>query len=113
MLAKNLDLRAALDHMISVSELGRGQASKVVQDVEQNKEQYIVVKNNKPQAIIISIDEYMNLMEAREELDLFMIAQKRMNDGSGGATIEFNDVLEELGISLDELDKIKDKVELE
>lgn len=113
MLAKNLDLRAALDHMISVSELGRGQASKVVQDVEQNKEQYIVVKNNKPQAIIISIDEYMNLMEAREELELFTLAQKRINHGSVQESVPFEEVLKELGLSTDELDKIKDKVELE
>lgn len=113
MFAKNLDLRAALDHMISVSELGRGQASKVVQDVERNKEQYIVVKNNKPQAIIISIDEYMDLMEAREELDLFMLAQERIKNSSGKEAIEFDEILDDLGISMNELDKIKDNVELE
>lgn len=113
MLAKNLDLRSALDHMISVSDLGRGQASKVVNDVEKNKEQYIVVKNNKPQAIIISIDEYMDLMEAREELDLFMLAQERIGKGSEKESIEFNEVLSDLGISMDELDDIKDNVELE
>ncbi len=61
MLIKNFDLRNALDHIISVSELGRGKASRVIQDVETNKDQYIVVKNNKPQAIIMSIEEYTEL----------------------------------------------------
>ncbi|MBF4691507.1 hypothetical protein [Fusibacter ferrireducens] len=44
MIAKNLDLRSALDHIISVFDLGRGKASKVIQDVEKNKDPYIVVK---------------------------------------------------------------------
>jgi prevent-host-death family protein len=54
--------------MISVSELGRGQASKVIQSVEDTGNPYIVVKNNKPQAVIISIDEYSNLMRTKDNL---------------------------------------------
>lgn len=64
-----MDLRKVFDCMISVSELGRGQASKVIQAVEDEGNPYIVVKNNKPQAIIISIDEYTQLMKAKDLLD--------------------------------------------
>jgi prevent-host-death family protein len=63
-----MDLRKIFDCMISVSELGRGQASKVIQAVEDNGNPYIVVKNNKPQAVIISIDEYTELMRAKDML---------------------------------------------
>lgn len=77
MLAKNHDLRPAINHMISVSDLGRGQASRVIQAVEKSKEQYIVVKNNKPQAVLISIEEYMDLMESKEELELLLMANER------------------------------------
>jgi prevent-host-death family protein len=64
-----MDLRKVFDSMISVSELGRGQASKVIQAVEDIGSPYIVVKNNKPQAVIISINEYTELMRAKEMLD--------------------------------------------
>ena len=63
-----MDLRKVFDCMISVSELGRGQASKVIQAVEDEGNPYIVVKNNKPQAIIISVNEYTELMKAKELL---------------------------------------------
>lgn len=64
-----MDLRRVFDCMISVSELGRGQASKVIQSVEDTGNPYIVVKNNKPQAVIISIEEYTNLMKSKENLE--------------------------------------------
>ncbi|UWG97713.1 type II toxin-antitoxin system Phd/YefM family antitoxin [Dehalobacter sp. DCM] len=62
-----MDLRRVFDCMISVSELGRGQASKVIQAVEDEGNPYIIVKNNKPQAVIISINEYTELMRLRDE----------------------------------------------
>jgi len=64
-----MDLRKIFDCMISVSELGRGQASKVIQAVEEQGNPYIVIKNNKPQAVIISINEYTELLRAKEMLE--------------------------------------------
>ena len=64
-----MDLRKIFDYMISVSELGRGQASKVIQAVEDHGNPYIVVKNNKPQAVIISINDYTELMKAKDYVD--------------------------------------------
>lgn len=61
-----MDLRRVFDCMISVSELGRGQASKVIQAVEDEGNPYIIVKNNKPQAVIISINEYSELMRLKD-----------------------------------------------
>lgn len=113
MLAKSLDLRNALNHMVSVSDLGRGQASKVVNDVEKSKEQYIVVKNNKPQAVIISIDEYMDLMESKEELELVLMAQDRIKSVENSQAIDFEDILSEAGLTMSEIDKIKNDVELD
>lgn len=113
MLAKKLDLRDALDHMISVSELGRGKASKVIQEVESTKDQYIVVKNNKPQAIIISIEEYTELMEAKEELDLLVEAQSRINTMNLTEAVTLEKLLEDEEFSLEEIDLLKDSVVIE
>lgn len=113
MLAKNLDLRDALDHMISVSELGRGQASKVIQLVKSKKEQFIVVKNNKPEAIIMSIEEYNDLMESKEELELLLLATERVNKSDASEHKDFDQLLEEEGITHDELDYIDIDVDLE
>ena len=61
-----VDLRKVFDCMISVSELGRGQASKVIQAIEEDGNPYIVVKNNKPQAVIISINDYIEFMRTKD-----------------------------------------------
>lgn len=111
MLARNFDLRPAINHMISVSDLGRGQASRVIQDIEKSKEQYIVVKNNKPQAVLISIEEYMSLMESKEELELLLIANDRMKVQK--ESIDFEQILDEFGLSENELDQIESDVDIE
>lgn len=69
-----MDLRKVFDCMISVSELGRGQASKVIQTVEETGNPYIVVKNNKPQAVIMSINAYIELMRAKDIVDSMKIS---------------------------------------
>jgi prevent-host-death family protein len=113
MLSKNLDLRDALDHIISVSELGRGQASKVIQVVKSRKEQFIVVKNNKPEAIIMSIEEYNELMESKEELELLLLATERVKNANISGYKDFDQLLEEEGITHEQLDTIIDDVEIE
>lgn len=65
----SVDLRKVFDCMISVSELGRGQASKVIQAIEEDGNPYIVVKNNKPQAVIISINDYVDLMRTKDMIN--------------------------------------------
>lgn len=113
MLNKELDLRNALEHIISVSELGRGKASKVISDVECNKEQYIVVKNNKPQAIIMSIDEYSELQKLKEEYGLLQVASQRVAETNDDEYISYKDVINELDITDDELKELADDVEIE
>lgn len=113
MSAKSLDLRNTLNHMVSVSDLGRSQTSKVVNDVEKTKDQYIVVKNNKPQAVIISNEEYMDLRGSKEELELVLMAQDRIKSVENGQAIDFEDTLSELGLTMSEIDKIKNDLELD
>jgi len=113
MLEKKMDLRNALDHIISVSELGRGKASKVIQNVESNKEQYIVVKNNKPQAIIMSIEEYSDLQKLREEYELLKLAAQRVAENTDAEYKTLDDVMKELNIDEKELEDVEDDVDIE
>jgi prevent-host-death family protein len=113
MLAKHLDLRNMLDHIISVSDLGRGQASRVISEVEKNKDQYIVIKNNKPQAVILSIDEYNHLLESKEELELLLIATSRLEEISQEEYTDMSEIMQEFGIDDEELEKIAESVEIE
>ncbi|MDR0433918.1 MAG: type II toxin-antitoxin system Phd/YefM family antitoxin [Gracilibacteraceae bacterium] len=83
-----MDLRQVFERMISVSELGRGQASKVMQTVDETGLPFFVVKNNKPQAVIISIRDYAELLKAREVLAALDLAEAGAPRGGGTAAYQ-------------------------
>lgn len=107
------DLRDIIGKLISVSDLSRGMASKIIQKVGKDKEQYIVVKNNKPEAVILSVEEYMELMEAKEDLQLLQLADSRMKNYVPEETASHDDVLKRYNIKEENLDKLMETVEIE
>lgn len=113
MLAKRQDFRGSIRNIISVSDLGRGKASKVIQRVETNKEHFIVVKNNRPRAVIISVDKYSELLELREELELLALAKSRLKNCDELDYTDFDNMLKGLNIEEEELDEVEDSVAIE
>ena len=107
------DLRKIIGSLISVSDLSRGMASKIIHQVGKNREQFIVVKNNKPEAVILSVDEYTELFEARENLKLLQMANKRMKDFKQEDTLSHDDILKAYNISEERLDQLMETVEIE
>lgn len=58
------ELLEMTQHLVSISDLGRGKAKEIFDNVQQNNMQYVVLRNNKPIALIISIDSYSELLDA-------------------------------------------------
>ena len=48
------------DKIVSVSEFSQGRSGKIFNDVNTNKCDYIVMKNNTPIAVIVPMEEYSN-----------------------------------------------------
>lgn len=117
------DLRAVIDNIISITDLSRGKVSKVVQNVAEEGREYIIVKNNEPQAVLLSINDYTQLMndheqvkqlkEELENLELLLIAEERLKNARPEDFVEENVVLQELGISASEVRDLIDSVEIE
>ncbi|AEM79463.1 type II toxin-antitoxin system Phd/YefM family antitoxin [Thermoanaerobacter wiegelii] len=107
------NLKNLVSYMISVSDLGRGKASKIIEEVAKKKEHYIVIKNNKPQAVIIPIEQYDELMEAQENLELLQLAIERTKNLKEEDHIPFEEILKEDGLTREELKKYIDMVEIE
>lgn len=117
------DLRAVFESMVSVTELSRGKASKVVQEVAEEGKEYIIVKNNEPQAVLISIKEYTQLMndhekanqlqEELENLELTILAEERIRNINKEDILDEKEVLKELGISAQDVQALIDTVEIE
>jgi len=113
MLNKHINLSEAIEKIISVSELGRGKASKIIKNIELNNDSYIIVKNNKPKAVIMSVDEYKEMIEAQEKLELLLLSAKRLQTTNQSDYIDYDDILKEFNVTNEEIDQIKDTIELE
>ena len=98
-----------LQSLIPISQFNKGQAAKIFDRLHSEKE-LIVLKNNQPSAIILSPEEYIRLTEIEEDYLLLLEANKLMEDNRNNKTISFDSVMDNLGISEDELSDMEDVV---
>ena len=80
---------SALRNMISFSEFNRGQAGKIFEDVKKVGAK-IVVKNNNPECVLISIDDYINMVEEINDMRAILMATDRMSDFDGNVKDTFS-----------------------
>ena len=102
-----------ITRLVSVTDLSRGMVTKVIGDVAKNKKPYIVLKNNKPQAAIVAIEEFNKLLAAQEELYLLKIAEERITNTDYSKSLSHTQVLEKYNITESEVDAAVDKIEFE
>lgn len=97
-----------LDSIIPISRFNKGEANKIFAEVK-DKGIRIVVKNNVPECVLISPDEYQKMIEDYEDMKLLALAEKRLADDA--APISHKEMLKKLGLTESDLDGAE--VELE
>lgn len=105
------NLSNIVNFIISVSDLGRGQASKIISDVSNNKAHYIVIKNNKPEAVIVPVEDYIKYTEAIEDIELLSVAESRLQTYEPLKSKTHEEMLAMFKITQSELDKIEVEIE--
>lgn len=97
-----------LDSIIPISQFNKGQANKIFSEVKKFGTK-IVVKNNVPECILMSPQNYQRMMEEYEDAILAAEAEKRL---AGTADyITHDDVMKEFGISASDLDDVEVNLE--
>jgi prevent-host-death family protein len=116
----NLDISNVINHMISITDLARGKAAKVLNSVVKEKVPYIILKNNKPLAALVDIDIYNELVdkskkysESLENLELLEIAEKRMENFDQAKTYTHAEALKKLNLTEEDLAVVRNEVELD
>jgi len=107
------------ERLVPISDFSQGKAGKIFADVSQNDHEYIILKNNQPTAVLVSIKEYRKykskiarmdkFLEDLENMRLLKMASSRKNNH----TSSFEDLVAEDGFSLDEIKNLADSVEFE
>ncbi|MBT1170656.1 type II toxin-antitoxin system Phd/YefM family antitoxin [Bifidobacterium sp. SO4] len=72
----------SLDNLVSVSELSHGGVSRTLGRVSDNNP-VVVMRNNKPAAVVITPDDYRRFTEAEEDFALYLEAEERMRNDDG------------------------------
>ena len=92
----------AIENIIPISMFNKGQAGKIFSEVKAGKSK-IVIKNNEPEAIIMSPQEYIALQERLEDLELMQIVTERRSCDTG-LTYSDEAVRREYGITEKDLE---------
>ncbi len=107
------------ERLVPISDFSQGKAGKIFSDVAENNHEYIILKNNQPTAVLLSIKEYKEirnkiakiekLFEDVENIRLLKAAAGRENS----QTTSFEDLISAEGFSIDEIKELAESVEFE
>lgn len=108
-----------LNHFVSVSDFSQGKANRIFKDVSENDQEYIVLKNNKPAAVVLSVSEYekknerIKRLEAIVEqiMDLHLLYEAHTRNTED--TVPFEEIVKEEGLSMEELETLAESVDIE
>ena len=91
-----------LQSLVPISQFNKGQAAKIFDRIHSEKE-LIVLKNNQPSAVILSLEEYTRLTEIEEDYFLLLEANRRIEENGDKKTVSLDSLMDHLGISKEEL----------
>jgi len=101
----------ALSALVPISQFNKGQASKIFARARAEG-RLVVLKNNAPEAVILSPEEYKRLREIVVDHELLLLARERLANSDNKNAIPLETVIKNLGITQKDLDAAGD-VEIE
>lgn len=93
---------------VSISEFNRGLAGRIFDDVRQNGSK-VVLKNNAPECVLMSPEEYIKLMDELEDAKDIMLANKRMTSMNKDNIVSMEEFEKEFNINFDEIEEISEE----
>lgn len=101
----------AITNTIPIGLFNRGQAGKIFDDVRKSGAK-VVMKNNTAACVLLSPDEYVQLMDEVNDARLMTIASERMSHFNPDALISDHKMKTRLGVTEEDLADF-DEVEIE
>lgn len=100
-------IRSAIENTISISLFNRGLAGKIFDDVKNNGAK-VVMKNNTPECVLLSPQEYIRLLDEANDARLLAAAAERMSHFDPATLISQEQVDQELGFSPSDYENTED-----
>lgn len=96
-----------LDRLVPITSFNKGHASRIF-DRARSLGPLFVLKNNVPEAVIISPEDYARMSEAEENYVLLLEAMERLEANVGRPGTPLADVMAEFGITDSDLEAVGD-----
>ncbi len=106
-----VNLTGAINHTIPISQFHKGMAAQIFSDVRKSGAK-VVIKNNEPECVLMSPDEYMEFMDELADTRLELLALQRIAKGALDHTSTQKEVMESFGITEEDLADMEE-VEIE
>lgn len=91
-----MNIRSAVENTISISLFNRGLAGKIFQEVKRCGAK-VVMKNNVPECVLLSPEEYIRLLDEVNDARLLAEATQRMAHFDRSKTLSQEQVDQEMG----------------
>lgn len=105
------DVTSAIRNTVPITLFHRGLAGKIFEEVKQQGSK-VVMKNNTPECVLLSPEEYLHLMDEVNDAKLAALAAERMQHFDPAAAISAEEVYRSHGITEADLASM-DEVEFE
>ena len=96
-----VDISNAITNTISITNFNRGQAGQIFDSVRKTGLK-IVIKNNKPECVLLSPEDYLSLMDELNNARLLAIANERLANFNGN-TLSQEEMSNILGLTQNDL----------
>lgn len=94
------------DDLISIAEASKLGLSALIREAEEGRER-VVLRNNKPVAVVISVERYEELQQLRDDLiDITLVAARMLT--TSGERYTLDEVLDYFGYTREELAAMPD-----
>lgn len=105
------DVTSAIRNTVPITLFNRGLAGKIFEEVKQQGSK-VVMKNNTPECVLLSPEEYLHLMDEVNDAKLAALAAERMQHFDPAAAVSAEEVYRSHGITEADLASM-DEVEFE
>lgn len=106
-----MSLTGAIKNTISISLFNRGQAGRVFDDLKTTGPK-VVIRNNEPACVVMSPDDYLQLIDKLEEMKMMNIAQERLMNFDSASLVSQDELDKDFGWTKEDIEKWDD-VEIE
>ena len=102
---------SAIENTVPISFFNRGLAGKIFSEVRSSGAK-VVMKNNLPECVLLSPEEYVRLMDAVNDAKLLALADERLENLDEASFISMDEINRKYGITEEQLADYEE-VELE